>query len=523
MAPERFFGQPAGIATDVYELAVTLYMMLAGRLPWDDVADPETRLAPRSLVELAPVPDALDVEIRRALSTRVQNRPASATALLQAVTAAASDATGDEPEAGETARLRSGAQNAIAFAPTDASVQQRASTTSGPTKPERPSPLSAEHQTPLAWAPTVPSAVTTKPARKRRWPYVAAFVGVAGVAAAFALLRVRDRPRHAIARPTPSDNDPWADHGSASATTPATSATSESADAGVPASAFALVDNKLEPSKYRAEAAAAIARLPADTHLVAAIHLTDVRANDQTKKLLESFAKQPKFRLLTAMIPACVRSLVGDAEWIVLGSPSLDHSQASTLIVRGRWQRSDAAKCFGDDTPSHEAIDGATLFRVGDKGWLDFLDDHTAYITLETKLGGEAFHKLAHSDKPAAGMTAHTKELLARLPTDRSLAFVADGDAKDDWDAIGLPKGTDVFAWMRIESDGAAMDLAADPHDEEAAQAAVDRNKADIDGVFATASDAVGKLEAVRDKTVVHIRGRVTSVMLGLVTQGLDP
>src|SRR5688500_19869314 len=36
MAPERFFGQAAGIATDVYELAVTLYAMLAGRLPWDD-------------------------------------------------------------------------------------------------------------------------------------------------------------------------------------------------------------------------------------------------------------------------------------------------------------------------------------------------------------------------------------------------------------------------------------------------------------------------------------------------------
>ena len=34
MAPERFFGQPAGLATDVYELALVLYAMLAGRLPW---------------------------------------------------------------------------------------------------------------------------------------------------------------------------------------------------------------------------------------------------------------------------------------------------------------------------------------------------------------------------------------------------------------------------------------------------------------------------------------------------------
>ncbi|HLL22708.1 MAG TPA: serine/threonine-protein kinase, partial [Kofleriaceae bacterium] len=28
MAPERFFGQPAGVTTDIYELAVTLYSML---------------------------------------------------------------------------------------------------------------------------------------------------------------------------------------------------------------------------------------------------------------------------------------------------------------------------------------------------------------------------------------------------------------------------------------------------------------------------------------------------------------
>src|SRR5262249_29281394 len=32
MAPERFFGQPAGIATDVYELPLVLYVMLAARL-----------------------------------------------------------------------------------------------------------------------------------------------------------------------------------------------------------------------------------------------------------------------------------------------------------------------------------------------------------------------------------------------------------------------------------------------------------------------------------------------------------
>src|SRR5689334_3049501 len=44
MAPERFFGHPASVATDVYELAVTLFAMIGGRLPWADNADPEVRL-----------------------------------------------------------------------------------------------------------------------------------------------------------------------------------------------------------------------------------------------------------------------------------------------------------------------------------------------------------------------------------------------------------------------------------------------------------------------------------------------
>jgi hypothetical protein len=91
-----------------------LYVMLAGRPPWDEIADPEARLAPRPLVELAPhVPEALDTEIRRALSTRAQNRPSGAQALLDSVREAASGSDG-EPEAAETARLRSGAHESVA-------------------------------------------------------------------------------------------------------------------------------------------------------------------------------------------------------------------------------------------------------------------------------------------------------------------------------------------------------------------------------------------------------------------------
>src|SRR5262245_7759760 len=169
MAPERFFGQAAGIATDIYELALLLYAMLAGRLPWDDVVDPEARLQPRSLVDLVPVPEALDIEIRRALSTRAQNRPASASALLASVREAASGAV-PEPEPQETARLRSGAQSSVA-------------------------PPAAS---PMAWAPTV-SAPPAPARRRKRWP-IALGIGVvvagASVTAALVLTRERDETRH---------------------------------------------------------------------------------------------------------------------------------------------------------------------------------------------------------------------------------------------------------------------------------------------------------------------------------------
>jgi serine/threonine-protein kinase len=46
MAPERFFGAAASTRTDVYELAVVLYVMLVGRSPWSDSADAAARLNP---------------------------------------------------------------------------------------------------------------------------------------------------------------------------------------------------------------------------------------------------------------------------------------------------------------------------------------------------------------------------------------------------------------------------------------------------------------------------------------------
>ncbi len=102
MAPERFFGQQASVASDVYELALLLYAMLTARLPWPDDADVEDRLAAQPAHEIEPsISEALSDAIMTALATRPTKRPATALELLESVRAASAAA----PEPRRTSAL----------------------------------------------------------------------------------------------------------------------------------------------------------------------------------------------------------------------------------------------------------------------------------------------------------------------------------------------------------------------------------------------------------------------------------
>jgi serine/threonine protein kinase len=499
MAPERFFGQAAGIATDVYELALVLYTMLAGRLPWDNVADPEARLQPRSLCELAPVSEALDVEIRRALSTRAQNRPPSAVSLLDAVRAAANNASPD-PGPAETARLRSGAH---ANVPTTS-------------EPGRALGAGTEQRTPLAWAPTeaAPKTQTTR----ARWPFVA--FGIAGVAAAaIAIVIAISSSPNRVATPR--------DAGTAIVSTPADAIASK-ADPGDPWAArpdepskvFALVEDPLPPEKYRAEAAAAVKTFPQDTRLLMQFMLAEIRAVGATRDMLDTITKHPKIGAVAFVLPACVKAIAADAEWILFGAQGLEASGGGTMIVRGRWRRRDVETCFGETVKAHVSADGAKLFRVGDTGWLDFINDHTAYVTLNTKLEAEAVHKLVTK---GGGPITKVKKAFAALPAARAVAIVVDGATNDDWSMFSLPKGTDIYGWIRVEPAGIVLDMAADPHNDAAATTAQRRIQPQLDELFeGTSPDAVGRLEVVRQQTTVHVRGNVTALMLGIFTASIS-
>jgi serine/threonine protein kinase len=487
MAPERFFGQPAGIATDIYELALVLYAMLAGRLPWDHIADPEARLAPKPIEGIA---EALDVEIRRALSTRVQNRPASAEALLAAVRASASAET---PEAGETARMRPGATDA---APEGASPRRTASDGAA-TLDARGGP------TPLAWAPTAPATPQRPRPRARRWPFAILFVtALAGGIAAWRL-RANETPvpaRNAAAPAPisqPAAHDPWNEPPPAE-----------------PTNALPLVEPRATAQTYRAEAASAIARLPASTKVVFTVQLGELRAHDSTAAVLERLGKDPRVGVLAASLPDCVRSLATDAEWLAVGAQSLRQSSAGTIVLRGRWRQRDVEACFdAGDFKATTTKDGAKLYRIGEHGWLDFIDEHTVYVSVHDDRDAEAAHQqLLHG----AGPAAHVRGLIARLPADRSITLVVDGAAKDDWsDVLPIPSGSDLFGWVRVEKDGLAFDIAVDTHTLAAAQSA---EKALSDSV----APVVKTIEVVRDKAIVHARGSVNDMMIGLLSAGVS-
>jgi len=97
MAPERFGGHAFDAKSDVYSVGVTLYQMLAGRLPFiaedDDpmsVVALHVRQAPVALRRLDPsLPPALDTLVQRTLKKRAVNRP-TASELADELTRAAS-------------------------------------------------------------------------------------------------------------------------------------------------------------------------------------------------------------------------------------------------------------------------------------------------------------------------------------------------------------------------------------------------------------------------------------------------
>jgi predicted Ser/Thr protein kinase len=469
MAPERFFGQAAGVATDVYELALVLYAMLAGRLPWTDLADPEARLSP---LPLTGVPSELDIVVRRALSSRAQNRPASASALHDQVREAAGST--EIVLASETARI----------------------------KPDGLEPKS----TPLAWAPTEAAPATgRRTAGRGRFVLVGAGVlAVIGTGALWAWRHFSAEDAVAVNQLAPKD-DPWA-------------RTPDPPKPEVPVKPLAVTGEAVPVATARAELAAAIGHVPADTRVVLAAVIGELRGNEQYADLLGKLAKQPRAKELLELAP-CVQELVSGAEWLVFAAASLQENTHGTLILRGRWQRADVERCLAPDIEPLQMQDGAKLLQFKHLGWIDFIDDHTVYLSVREDLAAAQVHDLA---KQGHGPTAHTAELLARLPAERAITAVIDGGGGLVWPTAEVPQGSDATASLQITGKLTFIDVVVDPHDEAAAQKLVAKIRPELEATFKPESAAlVGTFGVTRDKTVVRIRGRLTALTIAMIAGAL--
>ncbi len=509
MAPERFFGQPASIATDLYELAVTLYAMLAGRLPWDDLGDPEARLSPRPLVDLAPVPEELDVEIRRALSTRAQNRPVTAGALEAAVRAAAGSAAPTQPS--ETARMRPATNEPASKATVTAEKKpwfaERQNTTD-------------RGKTPLAWAPTAQQQPTPPPPAKR-WPWIAGAVAVAMLAGGAVLWRFRGDDAAvgaSIAAPVTSTSTP---HSTAAAATHSLPPAEDPWGARPPApppSALPTSGPAVSVAIAQAELAKAIPHLPSDTSFLAAGLVGHLQRDERFAPMFDKLGKHPQAQMMMGLLPPCVKTLIAGSEWFVFGSTGFMADKQGTLIVRGRWQRKDVEACFAGQSHELAMTDGVKLLQLPEIGWLDFLDANTVYISVRQDLAAAQVHD---NVKKGQGLTPRARALLATLPAQRALTFVVDGTGSVAWPSDLLPKGSDAAAFVQVSDWGVEFDVALDVKSEAAAKALEAKAKPQLEPLIPSTSDSVGKLTVARKQTTVKIGGKLSTLMLGIVSSSI--
>ncbi len=155
MAPERFFGRPATVRTDVYELGLLLYVMLTAALPWD-AEDPRGRMSPKLPAELGVlVPSPLVSVLLRALDVDFERRPESVAALLHEVKEAAAISADGAAAYGDAAQTTRRATVVTPPSPADAIHRQV-----DPAFAQAPTQISPARAFPIADV-TLPSAAPT--------------------------------------------------------------------------------------------------------------------------------------------------------------------------------------------------------------------------------------------------------------------------------------------------------------------------------------------------------------------------
>ncbi len=193
LAPEQVEGNAVDGRTDLYALGIVLYEGLTGSPPFVADTDLSTALArlhrdPTPPRRLRPeIPPAVEDVVTRALARRPDDRYPDAAAMRRALLAAGADPS----------KARAVAQAAVA-----ADTGERPASSRPNARPARPAPP-AGRRSPAPPPPSRPSLAPPSPAqprpmppaytgprsavdhdRRRRWPWVAAALGLAGAVAA---------------------------------------------------------------------------------------------------------------------------------------------------------------------------------------------------------------------------------------------------------------------------------------------------------------------------------------------------
>ena len=359
----------------------------------------------------------------------------------------------------------------------------------------------------------------TAQARRRRgvWIAGAAIVVLAGAVLAWQLARRREAPATRVAQVAidagpdaiaevdafADPDDPWSAQPEVTREVPPALATSGEA---------------LSAATARAEITAAIRHVPADTHLLFTASIGELRQHEQIDAVLGKISSQPLVRAFLATTPPCIQTLVTGAEWAVFASRGLDANTTGTLMIRGRWKRADVEACLAPDAEPLAMPDGKQMMQLKQVGWVDFVDDHTIYISVREDLAAAQVHELAQR---GTGPSPTAAKLLANLPAARSIGIVIDGSAKFEWPKDTLPKQTDLVAWVRAD-EPTEFHVVADTHSPKAAAAVVAKVRPVFDELFKESqSSLLGNVATTQDKTRMIIRGQMTALLIAMTSSQL--
>ena len=279
--------------------------------------------------------------------------------------------------------------------------------------------------------------------------------------------------------------------------------------------ALATSGDEVPQDVARKEIAAAIRHVPADSHLVFTAAIGELRKHEQIDDVLGKIAKQPLVKAFLASTPPCIQTLVTGAEWAIFATKAIDARTSGTLMIRGRWQRSDVEACFAPDAMPLAMPDGKKMMQLRRVGWVDFVDDHTIYISVRDDLAAAQVHELAQRGN---GPSPTTAKLWATIPAARSIGVVIDGSDGLAWPNDSLPKKSDVVAWLRAGEPTEFL-VIADTHNAKSAAALVAKVRPTFDEVFKDSQSAlIGNVKVVHDKTRMKIEGHMTALLIAMIS-----